>query len=344
VNILKKVRTEDAVGMVLCHDLTKIVPGEFKGAAFKKGHVVRPEDIGDLLKMGKEHIYVWESDDQSLHENDAAQRIARAAAGQFLELSEPREGKINLIASCRGLLKVNVAALSDANYIEEVVIATRHNNQMLEKGDVAAGTRVIPLIINKDRIEQVEDLCRQRGPLVELKPLQTLKTSLITTGSEVFSGRIQDRFSPVVKAKLAEFECPVTSHLLLPDDLPQIAETIKKVVSEGAEMVIITGGMSVDPDDATPGAVKASGADIVSYGAPLFPGAMFLLAYLNQVPILGLPGCVMYHKASVFDLVLPRVLSGEKVTRRDLTNLGHGGLCLNCPECRYPVCPFGKGC
>lgn len=340
---MKKVKTEEAVGMVLCHDLTKIVPGEFKGAAFRKGHKIRPEDIEEMLKMGKEHIYVWECDQDSLHENEAAERIARAAAGASLELSEPREGKVNMIATCRGLLKINVEALAEANYIEEVVIATRHTNQMLEKGDIAAGTRVIPLIIKKDKIERVEELCRQAGPLVELKPLRTLRTGMITTGSEVYYGRVQDRFGPVVKAKLREFDCTVTNHILLPDNMQQIAETIKKLIADGAEMVIVTGGMSVDPDDATPGAVKATGADIVSYGAPLFPGAMFLLAYLDQVPIMGLPGCVMYHKSSVFDLVLPRVLAGEKLTRRDLTRLGHGGLCLNCPECHYPVCPFGKG-
>lgn len=340
---MRKVRTEEAVGMVLCHDLTKIVPGEFKGAAFKKGHVVRPEDVEELLKMGKEHLYIWEADQQSLHENDAALRIARAAAGPSLELSEPREGKINLIATCRGLLKVNVPALAEANYIEEVVIATRHTNQLLEKGEIAAGTRVIPLIVNKDKVERVEELCRQTGPLVELKPLRSLRTGMITTGNEVYHGRVQDRFGPVVKAKLKEFDCPVTRQILLPDDLQQIAASIKELIAEGAEMVIVTGGMSVDPDDATPGGVKASGADIVSYGAPLFPGAMFLLAYLDEVPIMGLPGCVMYHQSSVFDLVLPRVLAGERLARRDLTSLGHGGLCLNCPECRYPVCPFGKG-
>ena len=340
---MRKVKTEEAVGMILCHDMTKIVPGEFKGAAFKKGHVVKAEDVDELLKMGKEHLFVWECDQSSLHENDAALRIAKAAAGASLELSEPREGKVNLIATCRGLLKINVAALEEANDIEEVVIATRHSNQMLQKGDIAAGTRVIPLIIEKGKIERVEQLCSKTGPLVELMPLKPLRTGIITTGSEVYHGRVQDRFGPVVKAKLKDFDCPITRQVMLPDDSQQIASTIKELIAEGAEMVIVTGGMSVDPDDATPGGVKASGATIVSYGAPLFPGAMFLLAYLDQVPVLGLPGCVMYHKASVFDLMLPRVLSGEKLTRRDLTRLGHGGLCLNCPECQYPVCPFGKG-
>ncbi|MDA8228045.1 MAG: molybdopterin-binding protein [Desulfitobacterium hafniense] len=340
---MKKVKTEDAVGMILCHDLTKIVPGEFKGAAFKKGHIVKQEDVEELLKMGKEHLYIWENDENSLHENEAALRIARAAAGSSLELCEAGEGKVNLVASCKGLLKINVEALAEANDIEEVVIATRHTNQLVEKNEIAAGTRVIPLVINKEKIERVEEICRNKGPLVELKPLHSLRTGLITTGNEVYHGLVQDRFGPVVMSKLKDFGSPVTRQILLPDDSKQIASAIKELIAEEVQMIIVTGGMSVDPDDATPGGVKASGAKIVSYGAPLFPGAMFLVAYLDHVPILGLPGCVMYHKSSVFDLVLPRVLAGEKLTRHDLTRLGHGGLCLNCPECHYPVCPFGKG-
>lgn len=340
---MRKVRTEDAVGMILCHDMTKIVPGEFKGAAFKKGHVVKPEDVEELLKMGKEHLYIWECDEDSLHENEAAQRMARAAAGPFLEISEPREGKVNLVSSCRGLLKVNVGALAEVNDIEEVTIATRHTNQSVKSGDITAGTRVIPLIVKKGKIEKVEEICSLHGPLLEVKPFKSLRTGMITTGSEVYHGRVKDRFGPVIKAKLEEYDCPLTRQILLPDEPQQIADAIHELIAHGAEMVIVTGGMSVDPDDATPGGVKASGANIVTYGAPLFPGAMFLLAYLDQVPIMGLPGCVMYNQASIFDIVLPRVLAGERVTRQDLTGLGHGGLCLSCPECRYPVCPFGKG-
>jgi molybdenum cofactor synthesis domain-containing protein len=340
---MRKVNTEDAVGMVLCHDLTKIVPGEYKGPAFKKGHVVQPEDIEELLKMGKEHLYIWECDENSLHENEAAQRIAKAVAGQGLELSEPREGKVNLIAAQRGLLKINVEVLAEINEIEEVVVATQHTNCLVAQGEITAGTRVIPLIIAQDKIQRVETICQTSGSIIEIKPLKPLRAGLITTGSEVYHGRIKDRFGPIVKEKLENFGCAVTNQILLPDDAQQIGLTIQELISSGVEMVLVTGGMSVDPDDATPGGVKVSGAEIISYGAPLFPGAMFLLAYLKDIPIMGLPGCVMYHQISVFDLILPRVLSGEKLTRRDLTRLGHGGLCLNCSECRYPVCPFGKG-
>jgi molybdopterin biosynthesis enzyme len=340
---VRKVKTIEAVGMVLCHDVTKIVPGEFKGAAFRKGHVVTAGDVEELLNMGKENLYVWECDEKSLHENDAAIRIANAVAGQNLEISAPKEGKVNIKATERGLLKIDLTVLEKINDIEEVVLATRHNHNFMEKGDTVAGCRVIPLIINKNKVERVEKICSLSGPIINIKTLRSLKTGLITTGSEVYTGRIEDRFSPIVINKLAFMGYPVVQHTLLPDNPKQIALTIKDFIRQGAEMVVITGGMSVDPDDATPGGVKESGAEIITYGTPLFPGAMFLLAYLGQVPILGLPGCVMYKKATVFDVLLPRVLAGEKITRKDITRLGHGGLCLECTECHYPHCSFGKG-
>lgn len=341
---MRKVKTENAVGMILCHDLTKIVPGEYKGPAFKKGHIIKAEDIDELLKIGKEHIYIWECQEGYIHENVAAQRISCAAAGHGIEFSEPREGKVNLVASIDGLLKINTETLYNINDIEEVVVATRHTNQLVKKGEIIAGSRVIPLVIKEDKIIKVEHICQNSTPVIEIKPIKPLVTGLITTGNEVFHGRVKDRFGPVVTCKLEELGCTVMPQVLLPDNPAQISDSIRQLIEKGAQMIVVTGGMSVDPDDSTPGGVKASGANIVTYGAPLFPGAMFLVAYLNGVPILGLPGCVMYHKATVFDLVLPRILAGEELTRQDLTRLGHGGLCLNCPECRYPLCSFGRGC
>ncbi len=337
------VETKSAVGMVLCHDITKIVPGEFKGVAFKKGHVVKTEDIEELLNIGKEHLYVWECNDSQIHENEAAIRISEAVAGGNIEFSSPREGKVNLIANTKGLLKINVGILALINDIEEVVVATRHTNQLIEKGDTIAGTRVIPLLIDKVKIETVEKICQDSGPIIEVKPFKPLKTVVITTGSEVYNGRIKDRFGPVVIRKVQQVGCTVQKHILLPDDRQQIALSIREAVKEGAEMVIVTGGMSVDPDDATPGGVKEAGAKLVTYGSPLFPGAMFLLAYLDDVPIMGLPGCVMYSKATVFDVLLPRIIAGEKIKREEITRLGHGGLCLDCEHCHYPNCSFGKG-
>lgn len=339
---MRKVRVEDAVGMVLCHDITKIVPGEFKGPAFKKGHVVKEEDIPELLKLGKDHLYIWECGSDLLHENDAALRIAKASMGQGVEYSGPVEGKVTIKAARSGLLKIDVDGLCQVNEIDQISFSTRHTNQVVAMGEILAGTRVIPLVIKNDKIAAVEEICRNRSPLLEVKEMQQFKVGLITTGNEVYYGRIQDKFGPVVKEKLSRFGCRVLWHVLLPDDAVQIKDNILNLIAQGAQMIITTGGMSVDPDDVTPLGVKSTGAELVTYGSPVLPGAMLLLAYLGEVPIMGLPACVMYYKATVFDLVLPRVLAEEKITRKEIAMMGHGGLCMNCKECVYPNCPFGK--
>lgn len=339
---MRKVRVEEAVGMVLCHDITKIVPGGYKGPAFRKGHVISEEDIPALLDLGKENIYIWECGEDQLHENEAALRIAGASAGEGIRITEPVEGKVNFIAKRRGLLKILVDGLNRVNEIDEVILSTRHSNQVVDEGMLLAGTRVIPLVIKKEKIERVEEICRATGPLLEVRELKPLAAGVITTGNEVYHGRVTDRFTPVIKEKLSAFGCRVMHHVTLPDDAGRITEEIKIMADRGAEIIITTGGMSVDPDDVTPAGVRAAGAEIITYGAPILPGAMFLLAYLGAIPVMGLPACVMYFKATVFDLVLPRVLAGERITRKDLAAMGHGGLCLGCAQCRFPDCSFGK--
>jgi molybdenum cofactor synthesis domain-containing protein len=339
---MKMVPVREAAGSILCHDLTQIIPGEFKGPAFRKGHILREEDIPKLLDMGKEHIYVWEMHPGLLHENEAAERIARAAAGSGLRLSGPEEGKIDLVAEQDGLLKINVSALYEVNECAEAVLVTLHTNQPVEKGRVVGGTRIIPLVIEKEKIERIEEICRGSAPLIEIKPLRPLKVGIVTTGSEVYSGRIQDRFGPVVIRKLEELGCLVLGNTLVSDRVELIVEAIKEFLAEGAEMICANGGMSVDPDDVTPAGIRAAGGHVVTYGAPVLPGAMFMLAYIGKVPVLGLPGCVMYHQTSIFDLVLPRILAGDEISRPDIIKLAHGGLCAFCEQCRHPNCGFGK--
>lgn len=333
----------DAVGLVLCHDITEVVPGEFKGRAFRKGHVVEASDIPRLLSMGKENLYVLSLQPGIVHEDDAALRIATAAAGPEVSISEPEEGKVNLCARSDGLLKINVEALNRINSLQDIVLGTLHTNQQVPAGRVVAATRIIPLVIESPRIQEVEDICVESYPLVEIKPFKRLKVGLVTTGSEVFHGRIKDGFGPVLRAKFSELGCEVVGQVLVSDDVSMTVQAIADFLAEGVGMVAVTGGMSVDPDDQTPLAIRKTGARVVSYGASTFPGAMFMLAYLGNVPIIGLPACVMYHRASIFDLVVPRMLAGEALTRADIAALGHGGLCSLCPECRFPLCAFGKG-
>lgn len=338
---MKTVPVQDAVGMVLCHDMTKIVPGETKGPVFRKGHIIAEEDIQTLLEIGKEHIYVLDMENGCIHENEAAQRIARAAVGPHITLSDVSEGRINFIAE-PGLLDINVEALNRINSIEEVVLATMHTGQQVTETRPVAGTRVVPLVINEEKIRQVEAICAEYDYVVGIRPFRRLSVGLVTTGSEVYHGRIKDKFGPVIRKKFSNLGSEVMGQTLTSDDPAMTRDAIMAFIAGGAEMVVVTGGMSVDPDDQTPTAIRLTGADVVTYGSPTFPGVMFMVADLNGVPILGLPGCVMYYRASVFDLIVPRLVAGEKITREDIVSLGHGGFCATCEVCRYPICPFGK--
>ena len=340
---MKLIETKNAVGHVLCHDLTRIVPGELKDAQFRKGHIVTQEDIPMLLSMGKDHLYVWEVDANTLHENEAADRLAALCESAHMRRGDVKEGKIELFATEDGLFYVDVARLDLLNGLPDIMVATRHTNTAVKTGDKLGGTRIIPLLIDRRRIEEAEALIGPE-PLMRLTPFRKgLKAGIVVTGNEVFHGRITDRFTPVVEKKLAAYGVPIVERRVSDDLSEHIVAAIAEVRAAGVDLVLCTGGMSVDPDDRTPAAIRDSGADIVTYGAPVLPGAMFLLGYYGDgVPVMGLPGCVMYSRASIFDIVLPRIIAGVRVSRSDLTKLGNGGLCLQCEVCTYPNCGFGK--
>ncbi len=340
---MKRIRTEDAVGQVLCHDMTQIIPGEYKGPRFKKGHIVTEADIPVLLSMGKENLYVFELGAGMLHENDAAERMCALCLNDGMERGEIGEGKIELFAARDGLFRVDREKLDAVNAIDELMIATRHGDTAVRAGDKLAGTRVIPLVIDEKKLLEAEKLVGGK-PILELLPFKLRRAGVVTTGSEVFRGRIEDKFTPAVERKLAAFGIAVTEHTVVDDGLENIKAAIEAMRESDVELILCTGGMSVDPDDNTPGAIKESGARIVTYGAPVLPGAMFLLGYFGDGrPVMGLPGCVMYARSTIFDLVLPRIAAGVALTRRDFTTLGEGGLCLGCQPCTYPNCGFGKG-
>ncbi len=339
---MRLIKTEEAVGHVLCHDMTQIIKGITKDAIFRKGHVVTQEDIPVLLSIGKDHLYVWEKEEGKLHENEGAEILCNLCKGTYIERGNVKEGKIDLYAECDGLLKVNVELLNQVNYLGEMMIATRHNNFPVKKGDKLAGTRVIPLIIEEEKMEKAKEIVGEQK-ILEVKPFVHKKIGIVTTGNEVFYGRIKDEFTPVILHKLSDYSTELIGHVVLNDDHEKITEAILNLINEGADFVICTGGMSVDPDDKTPLAIKNTGAEIISYGAPVLPGAMFLLSYYHgSIPVVGLPGCVMYSRKTIFDLMLPRLMAGEKITYEEIVGLGHGGLCLSCEICTYPNCSFGK--
>ncbi|MBR0145913.1 MAG: molybdopterin-binding protein [Eubacterium sp.] len=344
---MKLIDTKDAVGHVLCHDITQILPETSKGPVFKKGHVVTAEDIPALLSVGKEHLYVWEKKEGMLHEDEAAEILRRICMGdsETMTASEPSEGKIEIRAAMDGLLKINREKLTAVNSLGEMMIATIHGDYPVKKGDKLAGTRVIPLVIEEEKMQRAKEAVGEE-PILSILPFRHVKYGLITTGNEVALGRITDAFGPVLKRKMEEYDTECMGQLILTDDREKITEEILGFAEDGADLILCSGGMSVDPDDRTPGAIRDTGAEVISYGAPVLPGAMFLLAYLTTgdrvVPVLGLPGCIMYAKRTIFDLVLPRVLAGDRLTASDLSVYGEGGLCLNCEKCHFPNCQFGK--
>lgn len=342
---MKEIRTEDAVGHVLCHDITQIIKDQKKGVLFKKGHVVREEDIPVLFSVGKEHLFVWKKQEGILHENEGAEILYHLCAGEFMHGTDVSEGKIELIADCDGLLKIRRDALRKVNSFGEMIIASRHGDFPVKKGDKIAGTRIIPLVIEKEKMDRVSEEVGPE-PIFSILPYQKKKVGIITTGSEIQKGLIKDAFTPVLREKLSEYPTEITGQTIPGDDRAQITADILKFIDDGADMVILSGGMSVDPDDRTPGAIKDAGVRIVTYGSPVLPGAMLLVSYYDKderrIPVVGLPGCVMYAKRTVFDLILPRLMADDEIHSEEIAAYGEGGLCLNCKNCTFPNCGFGK--
>jgi len=347
---VKTIPVTKAVGLVLAHDITEIRRDEFKGRAFKKGHMIKAEDICHLQRLGKENLFVLDIADDEMHEDDAAYALAAALMGEGLAMgSEPKEGKINIIADRDGLLRVNKDALLEFNMLGEVMCAALHGNTVVKKGQVVAGTRAIPLVVKRSIIEKAMQISERSEKILRVKTIRKPKTGVVITGNEIYYGRVKDAFAPIIEKKINSFGGEIVGTYYAPDDTEYIEQRLKELIYAGADLLITTGGMSVDPDDVTRFAIRKLGVLDIAYGSAVLPGAMFLIAYIEQtsrhdspIPILGIPACGMYHKTTILDLVLPRVLTGEMIGRKELAELGHGGLCLNCEECRYPLCPFGK--
>jgi hypothetical protein len=341
--MLKKIKLNDAVGTKLAHDITEIRPGDFKGPAFRKGHTVCNEDLCHLQKLGKNNLYVIDLEEDEIHENEAAAILADALAGKGIAWKDdPHEGKINLLAAADGLFKVDTTALAAFNMVDEVMCATLHNHTLVKKGEKAAATRAIPLVMKRVSIERAAAIARQNGAVLAVKTLRRATVGLVITGNEVFHGLIEDRFAPVLSQKVTALGSKVDGIAFAPDDEELISQAIINHLERGCDLIMLSGGMSVDPDDVTRKGIQLAGATEMNYGSAVLPGAMFLVAYIGDVPLLGVPACGLYHRITVLDLVLPRILAGETIGKADLAFLGHGGLCKDCPECSYPHCPFGK--
>ena len=337
---MKKIQVEKAVGMTLCHDITAMRDG-FKGAAFKRGHVIREEDIPELLDLGKKTVFIWEENAGELHEEDCALRMAAMAPVKGAHYTDPSEGKVLLIAEERGMFRVDRELLDQINSIGDITITTLPDHYPVEPGARLASMRIVPLVTKEEQIIQAENLCKERK-LLDLRPYKKRKIGVVITGSEVYSGRIKDKFEPVVRSKMKKYPSEILGVTICDDDLDMIVGAAQNYLDQGADFLIFTGGMSVDPDDLTPTAIRRLGADIVTHGVPAQPGNMTLVAYLGEIPVLGIPGAAISLPTTIFDVLLPQIFAGDKLTKKELIGLEDGGLCQMCKVCHYPNCTFGK--
>ena len=340
---MKKIKIEDAVGMVLGHDVTQIIPGRFKGPRFKRGHLIREEDIPEFLNIGKEHVFVMELKPGIIHEDDAALRLGKAFSGKNIKITGPSEGKVTFHSRITGLLKINLPLLHRINLSGNIILSTLHRYTSCTPGMAIGATRIISLTAPEKQIEKVENWRGKEGPVIEILPYRTLNVGVVVTGNEIFKGRIQDRFDDRVGEKIIGLGSRVVKKMVIPDDIDRIAQALLEVQNDNVDLILVSGGLSVDPDDVTRAGIKKAGAKIIFYGTPVLPGAMFLYGMLGGKPVMGLPACVFHHNATLFDIIFPRILVGEVLNRREISLLGHGGFCHNCDPCHFPVCPFGKG-
>lgn len=340
--MISRVKVEEAIGLTLAHDITKIVPGGFKGPAFRRGHTIRQEDVPEFLSIGKEHVFIMELGEGQVHEDEAALRMARVVMGPGLAQSQPKEGRINLTAAMTGLLRIDVARLDAINLLGDIIVATAHTDTVYKEGARVAGMRIIPLCIHEEKLAIMEQIAGDGQPVISMLPLKLTRIGLIITGNEVFKGRIEDGFSGVMRRKIDALGCSVHDHVIVPDDPDAIARAILTSQAKGCEVIVLCSGMSVDPDDMTPEGIRRSGAQVRFYGLPVLPGAMSLYARLGDTHVLGVPACAMHGPTSAFDQLFPIVLAGKDLTFEETRKLGHGGLCLKCERCVYPVCPFCK--
>ena len=340
---MKKIKIEDAVGMVLDHDVTQIIPGRFKGPRFKRGHLIREEDIPEFLNIGKEHVFVMELKPGIIHEDDAALRLGKAFSGKNIKITGPSEGKVTFHSRITGLLKINLPLLHRINLLGNIILSTLHRYTPCSPGMAVGATRIISLIAPEREIEKVENWCKKGGPVIEILPYRKLNIGVVVTGNEFFKGRTEDRFDDRVGEKIIGLGSRVVKKMVIPDDIDRIAQALLEVQNDNVDLILVSGGLSVDPDDVTRAGIKKAGAKIIFYGTPVLPGAMFLYGMLGGKPVMGLPACVFHHNATLFDIIFPRILVGEVLNRREISLLGHGGFCHNCDPCHFPVCPFGKG-
>lgn len=336
---MRLVPTEKSIGKVLSCDLTQYLEGAPEKIAFKKGHLVEKGDISKLLDIGRTQLFVSEVPEGFIHENEAAALLARHVCAEGIELSASVTGKVMISAAKDGVFKVDRNGLVEFNMYDGVALSCIHANQFVRKGTEIAAVKVIPLFEDEEVLNVIKS---KISPIVSVKSLSNTKVGLVVTGNEVFHNRIKDRATSILERKISKFGSTIIDRYIKPDLVTDIKNAIVNLHERGAELIVVVGGMSVDPDDVTPSAIVKSGAEVVISKAPTNRGAAFVLSYLNGAIVLGVPACIVHYEITIFDLLLPRILSDEILTKKDVIELAYGGLCSNCVECKFPNCSFGK--
>lgn len=339
---MKKIEVSNAVGMTLCHDITAIFDNGFKGVLFKRGHVIEQNDIDALLEIGKNHIFVWEPGKDEVHEEDAALALSNVICDESIESTLPSEGKITLRSKRKGLFCVNEEGLLKINMTPDYTVACIKNFSVVNVGDALSGVRIVPLVTKRENVDLAVNAAQLFSPVFSVLPFIKLKVGLIITGSEIYYGRIEDKFEPIMRKKLKAFDADFLGAVKCPDDLDIIKKEALNFIEKGADIVLFTGGMSVDPDDLTPTAIRDLSTHFVTQGIPMQPGNMLTIAYRNNVTLVGVPGASLHSKVTSLDVFLPRIFAGLKITKEDTVKCGLDGLCLNCKECHFPNCNFSK--
>lgn len=339
---MKKVSIAEAVGQVLGYDITEVNrSNNYKGVAFKRGHVIQDEDLSVLQRLGKNHIYVWEGSEVEVHEDTAALLMGPKIAGENIRFDdEPNEGKVSFFSEAKGIFKVDQRRLEQINSLAIPSLPTIHNNFPVVKGKQVAAFRIIPLTCGRDIVDQMIGFLDE--PLISVKPYKISTASILVTGNEVHSGRIIDDFTPILTAKLKQLGVEVNYSTILPDVKSEISQAVK-LAADRSELVLVTGGTSVDPDDVTVAAMKEAGVQFHEQGNPIQPGNNLTIGRVTDVPVCAVPAAALFFDKTALDIFLPRLLAGETISPEDIAKSGHGGLCHFCPKCHYPICPFGWG-
>jgi len=329
---------EDAVGLPLAHDLTQVdAERQTKGARFRRGHLLAPEDLPVLRKMGRLNLSVLDLEEGEVHEDEAARSLADALCGEGLEIEGPEEGRCRLVSTRKGVARFDPEMVKRVNLDREWSFGTCPANAIVKPGSTVAAFRILPLALKRASLERA---VRESSPF-SVRPFLPLGVGLVTTGSEIKAGLVKDAVCGKLLRKLEELGGSFAGQRFCGDGAEEIRESVRELLHAGADIVICTGGMSVDADDRTPEAIRSVADEVLFRGVPAMPGSNLMLARAGESWVVGAPACAAHDERTALDRLLIALFAGlgEEI---DVKNWGIGGLCSRCRVCSFPDCDFAR--